>query len=89
MVAVGDDAAMASFFEAITTEQRALIEEAPVFFVATADPRSRPGPDGQGTVNVSPKGGSPPIVLDDRTWHGWTTPGRGTRRPGTWPRAAS
>ncbi|HVG88996.1 MAG: pyridoxamine 5'-phosphate oxidase family protein [Gaiellales bacterium] len=58
---------MASFFEAITTEQRALIEEAPVFFVATADPRSRPGPDGQGTVNVSPKGGSPPIVLDDRT----------------------
>jgi hypothetical protein len=58
---------MAAYFDAITPEQRDLIEEAPVFFVATADPGEQPGPEGQGVVNVSPKGGATPVVLDEHT----------------------
>ena len=58
---------MADYFEQITAEQRALIEDAAVFFVATADPAGAHGSDGQGAVNVSPKGGSTPLVVDDST----------------------
>jgi predicted pyridoxine 5'-phosphate oxidase superfamily flavin-nucleotide-binding protein len=58
---------VADYFDAVTPEQRALIEEAPVFFVATADPGGEPGPHGQGSVNVSPKGATTPVVLDERT----------------------
>jgi hypothetical protein len=48
---------MANWFTTITDEQRTLIEEAPLFFVATADPTLRPGKQGAGPVNMSPKGG--------------------------------
>lgn len=58
---------MASFFDRITAEQRALIAEAALFFVATADPAGARGPDGQGAVNVSPKGGTTPLILDEHT----------------------
>jgi MFS family permease len=42
---------------AITPEQKLLIEEAPVFFVASVAPDLSAGPNGGGAVNVSPKGG--------------------------------
>jgi hypothetical protein len=48
---------MASYYSAITEEQAALIRNAPVFFVATADPYLAKGPYGIGPVNLSPKGG--------------------------------
>lgn len=47
---------MANYFDAITPEQRALIEASHVFFVASAHSALEGGPDGQGGVNVSPKG---------------------------------
>jgi hypothetical protein len=48
---------MASYYASITEEQAALIRNAPVFFVATADPHLAKGPHGIGPVNLSPKGG--------------------------------
>jgi Pyridoxamine 5'-phosphate oxidase len=48
---------MASYSSSITEEQAALIRNAPVFFVATADPHLAKGPHGVGPVNLSPKGG--------------------------------
>lgn len=54
---------MATFYDAITPEQAALIARAPVFFVATADPTFAPGPHNAGPVNVSPKGGVPLHIL--------------------------
>ena len=48
---------MASYYPSITDEQAALIDRAPVFFVATADPGLARGPHGIGPVNLSPKGG--------------------------------
>lgn len=57
---------MAEEFERITAEQRRLIESAPMFFVASTHPEFEPGPAGQGAVNVSPKGGVPLHVIDDR-----------------------
>jgi len=58
---------MATAFDSITDEQRALIEAAPLFFIASTHPELEAGPDGQGPVNVSPKGGVPLHVLDDHT----------------------
>lgn len=55
---------MATWYASITDEQAALIRNAAVFFVATADPHLTSGPDGAGPVNVSPKGGVPLHVLD-------------------------
>src|SRR6476660_3750642 len=44
-----------------------LIRSAAVFFVATADPRLERGPQGEGPVNVSPRGGVPlHIIAPDR-----------------------
>lgn len=57
---------MATAFTHITDEQRELIKEAPVFFIASAHPALEAGPDGQGPVNVSPKGGVTLHVLDER-----------------------
>lgn len=57
---------MATAFDSITAEQRALIEAAPVFFIASAHPGLEAGPDGQGPVNLSPKGGVTLHVIDDR-----------------------
>ena len=56
---------MATAYDRITEEQRDLIEAAPLFFVASTHPALEAGPDGQGPVNVSPKGGVPLHVLDD------------------------
>jgi hypothetical protein len=55
------------FFDAITPEQRALIEASKLFFVASAAPGLEDGPEGEGPVNVSPKGSIALQVLDDRT----------------------
>ena len=57
---------MADFFDHITSEQADLIRQARLFFVATADPALTPGKNGAGAVNVSPKGGVPLHVLDER-----------------------
>ena len=56
---------MADFFDHITGQQADLIRQAPLFFVATADPGLEPGANTVGAVNVSPKGGVPLHVLDE------------------------
>jgi len=48
---------MGSYFTSITAEQSELIRRCSLFFVATADPTLAAGPDGEGPVNLSPKGG--------------------------------
>jgi len=48
---------MATCYTTITDEQAALIRSAPLFFVASVDPKLTKGPDGVGPVNLSPKGG--------------------------------
>lgn len=48
---------MTAYYPSIAEEQTALIRNAPVFFVATADPHLAKGPRGIGPVNLSPKGG--------------------------------
>jgi hypothetical protein len=55
---------MATYHPSITDEQAALIRNAPMFFVASADPHLAHGPDGVGPVNVSPKGGVPLHIID-------------------------
>ncbi len=55
---------MADYFDRITDKQADLIRQAPLFFVATADPGLEPGAN-VGAVNVSPKGGVPLHVLDE------------------------
>lgn len=54
---------MATFHPSITDEQADLIRNAPLFFVATADPHLANGPEDVGPVNVSPKGGVPLHIL--------------------------
>ena len=54
---------MATFYPSITDEQADLIRNATVFFVATADPRLARGPQNEGPVNVSPRGGVPLHIL--------------------------
>ena len=51
----------------ITDEQADLIENAKVFFVASADPSLGEGPDGQGAVNLSPKGAADLQIIDRNT----------------------
>ena len=58
---------MASTSDCITHEQANLIRRAKLFFVASAAPDLSPGPLGQGPVNLSPKGGAPLHIIDDRT----------------------
>jgi hypothetical protein len=53
---------MATYHPSITDEQAALIRNATMFFVASADPQLAGG-DGTGPVNVSPKGGVPLHIL--------------------------
>jgi hypothetical protein len=55
---------MATYHESITPEQAELIRNAEVFFVASVAPDHSAGPQGQGPVNISPKGGSPLHVID-------------------------
>jgi hypothetical protein len=54
---------MATFYTSITDEQASLIQNAAVFFVASADPSLARGPHGEGPVNVSPRGGVPLHIL--------------------------
>lgn len=56
---------MATSYGGITPEQRLLIEESRVFFVASAAADLSPGSHGQGPVNCSPKGGVRLHVLDE------------------------
>ena len=48
---------MATYHTSITDEQAALLQSAPMFFVASADPILAKGPGDIGPVNLSPKGG--------------------------------
>lgn len=48
----------------ITDEQADLIRQSRVFFIASADPDLAPGPDGQGAVNLSPKGAADLHIID-------------------------
>ena len=54
---------MATFYSTITDAQANLIRNAPLFFVATADPDLTAGPNEAGPINVSPKGGVPLHIL--------------------------
>lgn len=56
---------MATFHASITPEQADLIRQAEIFFVASIAPDHSKGPQGQGPVNLSPKGGSPLHIIDD------------------------
>ena len=51
----------------ITDEQADLIRSAKVFFVASADPAFGEGPNGEGPVNLSPKGAADLQVIDRHT----------------------
>lgn len=57
---------MATGNDQITAEQRALIESAHVFFVASVAADLSGGPAGQGPVNLSPKGAADLHVVDER-----------------------
>ena len=48
---------MATYYTSITDEQAALIQSAPMFFVASVDPSLTKGPNAVGPVNLSPKCG--------------------------------
>jgi hypothetical protein len=54
---------MSTSFDHITPEQAELVRSSPVFFVASVADDLSKGPDGQGPVNLSPKGGSPLHVI--------------------------
>ena len=54
---------MASYYPSITAEQAKLIENSPVFFVATAAPNPSDISGGVGPINISPKGGVPLHIL--------------------------
>jgi hypothetical protein len=55
---------MATFHDSITDEQADLIRQSQVFFVASVAPDLSKGPQGQGPVNLSPKGGSHLHIID-------------------------
>jgi hypothetical protein len=56
---------MATHHTKITREQADLIRESKVFFIASVDSEVGPGPDGQGPVNLSPKGNVPLCIIDE------------------------
>lgn len=58
--------AVMPMYDAITSEQRELLESADLFFVASVAPDLSLGRVGEGPVNVSPKGGKV-LVIDDHT----------------------
>jgi hypothetical protein len=55
---------MATYYETITDEQQDLIRSTPMFFVASVASDMSPGPNEEGAVNLSPKGGNPLHILD-------------------------
>ena len=75
---------MATFHNTITPEQAELIRKSRVFFVASIAPDSSRGPDGQGPVNLSPKGGTPLHLIDDHrvAYLDYTGSGNETARHG-------
>ena len=56
---------MATFHQSITPEQAELIRRSLVFFVASIAPDASLGTEGQGPLNLSPKGGVPLHIIDD------------------------
>jgi hypothetical protein len=56
---------MATYRKQITPEQAELIRQSPLFFVASVASDFSVGPEGQGPVNLSPKGGSPLHIIDE------------------------
>jgi len=56
---------LATHHTKITPEQQALIRESKLFFVGSVEPELGAGPEGQGAVNLSPKGTVPLCILDD------------------------
>ena len=61
----------------ITAEQAALIEASPLFFTASVHPDLHDGPNGEGPVNLSPKGMTRLHVLDEHTVAYLDYPGSG------------
>ncbi|HEX5369514.1 MAG TPA: pyridoxamine 5'-phosphate oxidase family protein [Dehalococcoidia bacterium] len=55
---------MATYHNCITDEQADLIRNSQIFFVASVAPDLSKGAQGQGPVNLSPKGGTPLHVID-------------------------
>ena len=54
---------MATWHDHFTEEQADLIKQFSLFFIATVDPGLQAGPNGEGAINMSPKGGVPLIVV--------------------------
>ncbi len=54
-------------YERITPAQKELILESQVFFISSVAPSLSDGPSGEGPVNLSPKGGVPLHIIDDKT----------------------
>ena len=54
---------MATFYSRIIDEQADLIHNAPLFFVASADPQLAEVSHGAGPVNLSPRGGAPLHII--------------------------
>ena len=79
---------MATYHASITDEQAALIRNAPLFFVASADPALSRGPHDVGPVNVSAKGGVPLHILGPNRLPISTTKVQAMRRRATALRAA-
>lgn len=52
-------------YDRITPAQAELLRNTRLFFVASVTPDLAPGPDGEGAVNLSPKGGVDLHVLDE------------------------
>ena len=55
---------MASYYPSITEEQAKLIQNSPLFFVATAAPTPADISNDVGPINISPKGGVPLHILN-------------------------
>jgi len=55
---------MASYYPSITEEQAKLIQNTPIFFVATAAPKPSDISERVGPINISPKGGVPLYILN-------------------------
>ncbi len=55
---------MATYFDSITDEQQELIRDSPLFFVASVSGDLSLGPNDEGPVNLSPKGGNPLLIID-------------------------
>jgi len=59
---------MATEHAAITDEQAALIESAPLFFVASVDPSLQDRPNGAGPVTSRPRAAFPCTSLTQVVW---------------------